>query len=81
MTAIHDSFSEIIYCMSRQKASSHIASVFDIWKIILGSNAVHSRYVEKYEYKMILTVRQKSAFAGKTNNPELSLLGKDFKAG
>lgn len=56
MSAIHDSFSEIIYCMSRQNASSHIAYVFDILKIILGSSAVHSRYVVKQEHKMILTV-------------------------
>lgn len=69
MTAIHDSFSEIIYCMSRQKASSHIAYVFAILKIILGSSAVHSRYVVKYEYKMIMTVSQKPSFVGKTNIP------------
>lgn len=56
MNAIQDSFSEIIYCMSRQKTSSHSAYVFDIVKIILRSNAFHSRYVVKYEYKRTLTV-------------------------
>lgn len=56
MTAIYNSFSEILYCMSRQNPSYHIAYVCDILKIVLGKHVFHSRYVVKYEYKIILTV-------------------------
>jgi len=53
MSAIHVSFSEILYCMYRQNSTYHIAYVFDILKIVLGKHVFHSRNVVKYEYKTI----------------------------
>lgn len=51
MSVILDSLSEILYCMSRQNPSYHIAYVFDILKIVLGKDAFHSRYVENMNTK------------------------------
>lgn len=78
MTAIHDSFSEIIYCMSRQEHKFWYCLCIWYSEDYFGEQWSSFQVCSKIWIQNDTDSKLKT---GKTDIPELSLLGKDFKAG